>query len=127
MAVVRRIGGGVLLWLLLCVLLPLNGERLDDGPYAEGLLVAGLVLAVAVGLRRAAPLASLVLAAGVLAVDPWLAGPFVVLSFLAGRSAQRPRPALWTYGALAAGAPGLAFLSAVLRGTDRWVAYSATS
>ncbi|TQS44688.1 sensor histidine kinase [Cryptosporangium phraense] len=123
MASVRRWGGDVLLWLLLSALLPLNGARIDEGPYVRGLLVAALVLAVATGVRRVAPLASLVLAAGLVAVDPWLAAPFAVLSFLAGRSALRPRPALWTYAGLAGGGAGLAFGLAVLRGTDRWTAY----
>ncbi|MFB9322139.1 sensor histidine kinase [Cryptosporangium minutisporangium] len=123
MTVLRRFAADVLLWLLLSALLPLNGERIDEGPYVNGLVVASLVLAVAVGVRRIAPLASLVLAAGLLVVDVWLAGPFAVLAFLVGRSAVRPRSALRTFAAIGVGGAAAALARAIVVGTDRWVAY----
>ena len=119
----RRVAGDVVLWLAVSALLPLNGERIDDGGYVNGLAIASLVLAVAVGVRRPAPLAALVLSGGLLAADVWLAGPFVVLSFLVGRSAVRPRPALWTFTAIGVGDATLALGRAILLGGDRWVAY----
>ncbi|WP_035854840.1 sensor histidine kinase [Cryptosporangium arvum] len=119
----RRIAGDVLLWLALSALLPMNGERIADGAYVNGLIVASLVVAVAVGVRRVAPLAALVLTGGLLAADVWLFGPFAGLSFLIGRSAVRPRPALWTFVALGVSAPLLTLGRTLLTGGDRWYAY----
>ncbi|GAA0277343.1 sensor histidine kinase [Cryptosporangium japonicum] len=119
----RRIAGDVLLWLALSALLPMNGDRLDDGAYVNGLIVASLVVAVAVGLRRVAPLAALVVSGGLLIADVWLVGPFAVLSFLVGRSAVRPRPALWTFVAIGVLGPLSALGRTVLTGGDRWYAY----
>ncbi|MFG1922133.1 sensor histidine kinase [Cryptosporangium sp. NPDC048952] len=119
----RRVAGDVLLWLLLSALLPMNGERISDGSYVNGLIVASVVVAVAVGVRRVAPLAALVLTGGLLAADVWLFGPFVGLSFLVGRSAARPRPTLWTFVALGVATPLLTLARTVLTGGDRWYAY----
>ncbi|SHN43646.1 sensor histidine kinase [Cryptosporangium aurantiacum] len=120
----RRIGADVLLWAVLCALLPLNGERLADGTYVNWLALASLVVAVAVGLRRIAPLTSLVLAAGLLVFDVWLAAPFAGLAFLVGRSTVQPRSALQTFAAVGAGGAACALIRSALVGTDPWVAYS---
>ena len=119
----RRIAGDVLLWLLLSVLLPLNGQRIDEGAYINGLIGASVLLAVAVAVRRSAPLAALLLAAALLPADIWLAGPFAVLAFLVGLSSVRPRPALLTFGGVAGIGSALTLVLAIVSGGDRWVAY----
>lgn len=113
----------MLLWAVLSALLPMNGERVGSGSYVNWLVVASLVVAVAVGVRRVAPLAALVLAGGLLAADVWLVGPLVGLSFLVGRSAVRPRTALWTFVAIGVGGPILALGRTAFTGGDPWQAY----
>ena len=108
------------LWAGLCVLLPLNGEGLGEPSYRFWLACAAIVVGVAVGVWRWAPLAALALAIGLVAADVWLVGPLVGLAFLVGRYGERPRPALWTFAVVT----GVGAVAAGLVFPDGWVGFS---
>ncbi|MFG2112849.1 sensor histidine kinase [Streptomyces sp. NPDC048718] len=114
-----------LLWLLLCVPVVLFSAP-DDGGSWPRVAAGAAALAAGMALGRRWPTVPLVLAAaGSLAVSPELFTPpyalaLVAFGYLAGRRAQRTRPALWLFAAVPLA--GLARILATGGALTQWFA-----